>query len=184
MWLKSCNRLAQPHHVSTQAPSQTCSNKSCCRQQLFFVAASSSGSQIGSGGSTSRNRSLSCKRQQNQRQSKRRISTRRCAGEGSDERAAPAQVWRHPQPLVGSQMRQTAHSRGHYSPRLEFHSSLRGAREPKPEPEVCLCVAYAQLTRSLRATCMQRARQARRATACANAYAQLTRNEMLLTHGS
>ena len=70
------------------------------------------------------------------------------------------------------------------SPRLEFHTSLRGVHPPDHEPEVCLRVAYAQLTLSLHATCTQRARQACRATAYANAYAQLTRNEMSLTHGS
>jgi hypothetical protein len=36
-----------------------------------------------------------------------------------------------------------------YSPLLEFHTSLRGAHEPTPEPRDRLREAYAQLTRSL-----------------------------------
>ena len=65
-----------------------------------------------------------------------------------------------------------------------FIAHCGGAREPKPEPGDRLRETYAQLTRSLRTTCRQRAWQACRAAAYANTYAQLRRNEASLTRGS
>jgi hypothetical protein len=58
--------------------------------------------------------------------------------------------------------------------------ALSGRASPSPSPGI----AYAKLTHSLRTTCTQRSRKARRATAYANAYAHLTCNEKSLTHVS